>query len=132
MITGVVREREARIRLRIRGPGSRHREFEAVIDTGYNGWLTLPPSLITALRLPWQNFGRGILADGSESLFDVYEATLLWDRHAISVRVDEVDTTPLVGIALLEGYELNVQVRANGKVTIRRLPGSPSTRRKTT
>jgi len=29
---------------------------------------------------------------------------------------------PLVGMALLEGYELNAQVRAGGKVAIKRLP----------
>jgi hypothetical protein len=36
--------------------------------------------------------------------------------------VDEADTAPLVGMALLEGFELRVQVRSNGKVTIKALP----------
>ena len=122
MMTGVVRAREARIRLKIRGPGGQEQEIEAVIDTGFTGWLTLPPALVAALALPWQSFGRGILADGSEGLFDVCEAAVVWDRRARRIPVDEADAAPLVGMALLNGYELKVQVRARGKVTIKRLP----------
>jgi clan AA aspartic protease len=122
MMTGVVRAREAHIRLKVRGPRGREHETEAVIDTGYTGWLTLPPALVIALGLRWQCFGRGILADGTENLFDVYEATVVWDQRARRVPVDEVDTTPLVGMALLSGYELKVQVRTGGTVTIQALP----------
>jgi clan AA aspartic protease len=122
MRTGVVRAGEARIRLRVRGPRGRGLKVEAVIDTGYTAWLTLPPALIAALDLPWQCFDRGILADGSESLFDVYEATVVWDRRARRIPVDEADTTPLVGMGLLSGYELNMQVRPGGKVIIKPLP----------
>jgi clan AA aspartic protease len=122
MMTGMVRAREARIRLKIRGPGGQEQEVEAVIDTGYTAWLTLPPALVAALGLSWHSVGSGILADGSNCLFDVYEAKVVWDRRARRVLVDEADATPLVGMALLGGYELKVQVRARGKVSIKRLP----------
>ena len=39
-----------------------------------------------------------------------------------AVPVDELDAVPLVGMGLLEGSELKMQVRARGKVTIKRLP----------
>jgi len=42
-------------------------------------------------------------------VFDIYEATVLWDGTACRVAVDEVDVMPLVGMALLYGYELTVQ-----------------------
>ena len=122
MITGVVRAREARIRLRIRGPRRREQEIEAVIDTGYTSGLTLPPALVAALGLRWHSVGRGILEDGRTCLFDVYEAKVVWDRRERRVLVDEADTDPLVGMGLLTGYELKVQVRSRGKVTIKRLP----------
>ncbi len=122
MITGVVRAREARIRLRIRGPRRRERAIEAVIDTGYTAWLTLPPALVAALDLPWHSVGRGVLADGSQCLFDVYEAAVIWDGRARRVLVGEADTDPLVGMALLSGHELKMDVRSRGKVTIKRLP----------
>ncbi len=121
MITGVVQAREARIRLTVRGPRRREQEIEAVIDTGYTAWLTLPPSVIDAMDLPWHSVGRGILADGSECLFDVYEATVLWDGLARRILVDEAETDPLLGMALLAGHELRVQVTSGGMVTIQPL-----------
>jgi clan AA aspartic protease len=124
MIVGVVQAREPLIRLTIRGSRGRHHEIEAVVDTGYTGWLTLPPTVIAALNLRWRSFGRGILADGSVSAFDVYQAKILWDGRVRPVFVDEFDATPLLGMALLRGYEYKMQVRARGKVTIKRLrPG---------
>lgn len=122
MITGVVRAREARLRLIIRGPGGQEQEIEAVIDTGYTASLTLPAGVVAALGLPWQSVGSAILADGSNCLFNVYEAKVVWDRRARRVFVDETGATPLVGMGLLSGYELKMQVRARGKVAIKRLP----------
>ncbi len=121
MIVGIVRRREALIRLSIRGFRGRQQEVEAVVDTGYTGWLTLPPATIAALNLRWSSFGRGILADGSVSAFDVYQAKVMWDGRLRRIYVDEFDATPLVGMALLRGYEFKMQVRAQGQVTVNRL-----------
>jgi clan AA aspartic protease len=122
MIVGIVRGREALVRLTIRGFRGRQQEVEAVVDSGYTGWLTLPPTAIAPLNLRWQTSGRGLLADGSVSVFDVYQAKVVWDGRLRRVFVDELDATPLVGMALLRGYEYKMQVRARGKVTIKRLP----------
>src|SRR5262249_24571198 len=109
------------IRLRVRGPGGQQQRVKAVIDTGFDGWLSLPPALIALLGLPWRRRGRALLADGSESIFDIYEGTVIWNSRQRLIPVDEADTTPLVGMALLEDHELNVQIRAGGKVTIKPL-----------
>jgi clan AA aspartic protease len=122
MITGVVQAREGCVRLKVRGPRRQEREIEAVIDTGYSASLTLPPSLVASLGLNWKSFGRGILADGSQCLFDVFIAKIVWDGKERRVLVEEADTDPLVGMALLRGYELTMQVRSRGKVAIQRLP----------
>jgi clan AA aspartic protease len=121
MIRGLVQGNEARIRLTIRGPRARTEQIEPVIDTGFTSWLTLPRALIAGPRLPWQSSVRAFLADGSERLFDVYLATLIWDRRVLSINVYEADSDPLVGMSLLDGHELNMKVRANGNVTIKRL-----------
>lgn len=121
MIVGIVRGPEPLIRLTIRGFRGRQQEIEAVVDTGYTGWLTLSRDLIAMLNLPWQTFGRGILADGSVRVFDVYQAKVVWDGSLRRVFVDEIEATPLVGMALLRGYEYKMQVQAQGKVTIKRL-----------
>lgn len=122
MITGVVQYNEGRIRLNVYGPRGREQEVEAIIDTGYSASLTLPPALVAALALRWQTTDRVTLADGSECIFDVYEASVVWDGKPRQILVDEADTEPLVGMRLLRGHELKMQVRARGKVTIKRLP----------
>src|SRR5205823_329976 len=105
--------------LTVRGKGGQERALDAVIDTGFDGWLSLPPSVIARLGLPWRRRGRAVLADGSECLFDIYEGTVLWQRRTLRVAVDEADTPALVGMALLAGHEITIQVRAGGKVTIK-------------
>ena len=122
MIVGIVQRREARIRLTILGFRGRLQEIEAVVDSGYTGGLSSPPAIIAALQLRWLTFGRALLADGSMSTFDVFQAKVMWDGRVCTVFVDEFDATPLVGMNLLQGYEYKMQVRARGKVTIKRLP----------
>ena len=125
MITGQVNAyREAVIPLRVQGVGGFDREVEAVIDTGFDGFLTLSSSLIQELGLVWRRRGRAMLADGSDILVDIYEATVTWDGKPRRIAVDEADSAPLVGMSLLDGYELTVQVIEGGRVTIRPLPQS--------
>lgn len=93
-----------------------------MIDTCFDGMLSLPPNVISLLRPPWKTRGRAELADGSISLYDVYEVTVLWDRRRRLILVDETDSIPLVGTALMEGYDLNIQFRSGGEVTLTRMP----------
>ncbi len=119
MITGEVSEdREGRIRLAVRTSSGDDRAVEMVIDTGFNGWISLPSTLIEELGLPWRRRGRGELADGSETIFDIYEATIIWDGELRRVWVDEIDAAPLVGTALLDGHTMTIPVWAGGNVTI--------------
>lgn len=122
MIRGVVNaDLEAIVRLLVRGPSGHQQRIEAVIDTGFDGWLSLPPALVASLGLPWRQRGCAFLADGSEKFFDVYEGTVVWDRRRRPIAVDELNGAPLVGMALFEGHELTMQVRNRGKVAIQAL-----------
>ena len=77
MITGTVNaDYEAVIRLFVQGPAGPAHEFDAIIVTGFNGFLTLPPALVTALGLMRRSRGRALLANGSEELFDIYGVTV--------------------------------------------------------
>lgn len=61
MITGIVTDRrEAVIRLKVRGPTGQDQEIEAIIDTGFDGWLSLPSSIIAQLGLTWRQRGRAL------------------------------------------------------------------------
>jgi clan AA aspartic protease len=123
MITGRVNaELEAIIQLEVAGSGSRQRQVDAVIDTGFTGYLTSPHSVIAALQLAWLGREEGTLADGSVDLFDVYRATLVWDGHPKPIEVEAAHAAPLVGMALLERHSLQIDVVNGGIVTINVLP----------
>lgn len=113
--------REAIIQLAVLGENNQRQSIKAVIDTGYTGFLTLPSAIITTLGLTWYMQEEGILGNGSLCLFNVFEATIIWDGNLKSIEVYESETDPLVGMALLEGYELNIQGFAGGLVTIKPL-----------
>lgn len=122
MITGVVKSGDGRICITVLGRQSRKQEVEAIVDMGYTASLTLPPAVIAALDLRWQTLDTARLADGSACIFDVHEAKVLWDGRTRRILVDAADADPLVGMRLLKGHELKMQVRSRGKITIKRLP----------
>ncbi len=119
MIEGTVNEwLEAAITLTVGGaPGSESR-VDAVIDTGYSGQLTLPSREITGLGLQRVGVSRATLADGSRVDFNVYNATVHWSGGALDILVDEADAVPLVGMDLLHGHRLQIDVESGGRVLI--------------
>jgi clan AA aspartic protease len=119
MIVGrVTANRQPIIKLSVYGRDGRKHKVEAIVDTGFNGHLTLPSAVIEMLELSWRRRGRAMLADGSDVLFNIYEGTVLWNRAKKRISVDEAETVPLIGMALLDGFVLNVEVRRKGRVTI--------------
>jgi predicted aspartyl protease len=85
MIIGIVNaDFEPIIPLSICGSNGKVYTQEAIVDTGFNGWLSLPPDLIAELNLKWKRRGRAILGDGTECVFDVYEAVLVWDGNMLT------------------------------------------------
>jgi clan AA aspartic protease len=122
MISGAVNEGLAAVvRLMVRGRQGQELGTEAVVDTGYNGSLTLPSSLIAELGLPFLRYSRAVLGDGRETVFEVYEAILLWNGQLRRVPIDSADTSPLLGMALLYGHDLTIQVIEGGAVSIREM-----------
>ena len=119
MIEGAVNAaREAVVTLPLRGPAGQTRETAAVIDTGYDGFLTLPPSLVEELGLPFRFRGRAILANGSQETFDVYGVTVIWNGQPRHVEADAVGVEPLVGMLLIDAHSLYVEVTDGGRVAI--------------
>ena len=123
MMTGTVNaELEPLVRFAVRNAAGEPEPVEAVIDTGFNGFLTLPPALIAALGLPWLCRQEGQLADGSLLAFDVYVATVDWHGQPRTVEIEATDAQPLLGTALLKGSELQMQVVPGGAISISQLP----------
>jgi clan AA aspartic protease len=109
---------EAVVSVSLHGPAGQAREIEAVIDTGYNGFLTLPTATVAELQLPFLGRSRATLANGAVETFNVHDATVLWDGQLRDIEADVMGSTPLVGMLLLDGHDLNIQVRDGGRVVI--------------
>lgn len=119
MIAGVVNSNlEATVRLLIRGLGGQEQEIDAVIDTGFKGFLTLPPALVRQLNLPHLGQTRVLLANGREEILDLYEVTLLWDGQWRAVEADAADTDALVGMSLFYRHSVYVEAIEGGQVRI--------------
>jgi len=122
MIQGTVNSRREAILPLVVGNASGQRQVvDTVIDTGFNGFLTLPSVLITSLGLSWNATDIVTLGDGSEALFDLYAAMIIWDGQYREIDVAESETEPLVGMALLYGYRLQIDAVEGGIVRIERL-----------
>jgi clan AA aspartic protease len=113
---------EAMVSLSLQSPQGHEQTIEAVVDTGFNGHLTLPADVIAGLGLPFRRSGRAVLADGSSITFDIHEAVIFWDGQPRRIPVDAADTEPLLGMGLLYGSELAIEVVESGSVLIRTLP----------
>ena len=118
MILGFVHNREAIVQLAVIGDQQKKQGIRAIIDTGFTGSLTLPPIVIADLELVWFTQQEGFLGDGSRRTFDVYRGAVIWDGQLRVIEINASDTAPLVGMALLEGFELRVQAYEGGSVAI--------------
>ncbi len=122
MISGtVVTNQGPVVPLVVRDEGGREHAFSAVVDTGFNGWLTLPKDMIAALGLKWHDETRAILADGDSTVFDTYHATVLWDGQPQAVFIDELESEPLIGMRLLYGFRFVMETISGGTVRIERM-----------
>ena len=106
------------VTLTMQGPWGQSREVEAVIDTGFTGFLTVTPMLATELGLALEGTSRATLPNGSEVTFDVYDVAVLWDGQLRHVLADAVGTTPMLGMQLLDRHSLDIELVDGGRVVI--------------
>jgi clan AA aspartic protease len=118
MITGRVNaRREAIVVLPVRGPAG-EQEIESILDTGFTGSLTLPPSLIAGLGLPWRSRSSAILANGNIEEVNIHVGRIVWDGVPRAILIQAMDNVPLLGMALLVDHDLRVRVTTGGEVEI--------------
>jgi clan AA aspartic protease len=122
MMNGVVNLlREATLTVVVSNSNRQLQSISTVIDTGFSGFLSLPSAIITTLDLPWSASDIVTLGDGSETLFDLYTASVIWDGQYREIYIAESETEPLLGMSLLYGYRLQVDTIEGGIVRIEAL-----------
>jgi clan AA aspartic protease len=117
----VTPERKGVVRPQVSRPGGPSAEVDAVIDTGFTGFLALPTDTIARLGLHLVGSRRGRLADGSLVYMHLYMANVLWDGLLQRVQVLETSGPCLVGVSLLYGYVLTIEAIDGGRISIEKL-----------
>lgn len=95
-----------------------HQRIETVVDTGFNGYLTLPADTVQQLGLTFAGHRRAMLGDGRVVVFDVYLANVWWHEQDREILVFQAEGGALLGMALLAGSRVMLDVVENGLVTI--------------
>ena len=122
MIQGKITEyQEAVIESKIDGL-NQSAKIEPVIDTGFTGYLTLPSALINCLNLQQAGEQLTILGEKNRVVLKRYITKVLWHGVERNVSVLQAEGGPLIGMSLLYGSRLILDVVMHGDVTITPLP----------
>ena len=112
---------EVMIHLVVGDADSKRHTIDALIDTGFTGFLSLPMAVISDLNLKLCGREEGTLGDGSLCTFDVYRGFVIWDGQLRRIDVNAAEITPLVGMSLLKGYRMQLDAIVGREVSIRSL-----------
>ena len=107
----------ARVRISVVGIAGANEEIDALLDTGFNGALALSSEQIAALGLNQRSKTRVVLASGERRHVPTYRATIRFGTKKQTVLIAEAGE-PLVGMALLWGYDLHIQCADGGDVVV--------------
>jgi len=118
VINGIVVGLQARMGIILYPPGCAEIEIECVIDTGFEGFLTLPPTVVAELQLPYVAPINANLADNSSIVTNVHQGTILWNGVQRVIPVLAMGRRPLIGTALLEDYHLSIDFCEGGTVLV--------------
>ena len=92
--------------------------LEFLVDTGFTGYLTLPPDRISQLDLPKLGESQVVLADGVQNRIEAYAGLVSWLGENRRVPIIELDSEPLLGMAFVWGNRLTVEGWEGGIVVI--------------
>lgn len=117
MIGFISPDSRALLRLTVNG-NDRTVERDVIVDTGFNGHLTLHRAVIEDLNLSFINIREVTLADGSAVEMAAFRGVVGWNGEEKTVEILATEGDDLLGMALLQNYEVHIEVRDGGAVTI--------------
>ena len=91
---------------------------EALVDTGFAGEIALPQRLVDQLGLEFEGSLDILVADGRTTKVRTYSSQIDWQGEYRRVEVISTETFPLIGMALLRGSRLCMDVEDAGEVEI--------------
>ena len=101
--------------------GRLHR-IEATLDTGFDGFLTLPAHWVHRLGLIWAGGIPMQMATSEWAEFDAYTAAVFWLGSRLPIRALQTQSEILIGTRLLWESQLTVQFWEGGSVNVQSRP----------
>lgn len=118
MLLGHVRDYAAYVLLTLSGEEG-NLTAECVIDTGFEGELALPRTLVAKLeRVSGYETRSLALADGSVRELLICYIEIEWDEEPRSVEVLVTEGRPLLGMVLMDGSYIGIDARSGGEAVI--------------
>lgn len=105
--------------------GNGEEDFEwlnFVVDTGFDGELSLPPEIVRRLNLTYERLASVSLAGEQRIQANAGFAVVSWHGSFREVVFLEIEGEPLIGMALLLGSRLTVDAHSGGEVLIEEVP----------
>lgn len=118
MIHGTVVGLQARMSVLVPLEDKSDVEIEFVIDTGFEGFLTLPPDLVAKLSLPYIAKIQANLADNSRTATNAHAIKIMWKGAEREVIVLAMGRRPLLKTALLADSHLSIDFYEGGTVLV--------------
>ena len=119
MMTGTVTaDREIVVPLEMIAPGKPPTVLEVVVDTGFNGYVTLPSMVLRSLGGVSVGTRRAELGDGQIVDLEVYLVAVNWCSREREVLALHAEAIPLIGMSSLWGSRVTFDAQASGVVTI--------------
>jgi clan AA aspartic protease len=99
-------------------PDGRREPFSAVIDTGFNSELAAPPTWLEKLGAVDAAPTEVRLADDTVLEVPCYSLTVLWHGQERRIRAIAAGEEVLIGMRLLRGSQVKIDVEKNGSIEI--------------
>ena len=119
MISGTVRSnRRAIVDVELLAADGQFQSFNFILDTGFDGELSLPLRTLQGLDATPEGDYRIELADGSHVVSHTWGAIVRWEGVLRDVLILESAGEPLLGMELLWQSRITLETRAYGPVLI--------------
>jgi clan AA aspartic protease len=95
--------------------------LDAIVDTGFSEFLTLPSALIDELELTRTTLVTIRLADGSRRTANVYKGSVRIEDLWLEIGIEESEGDIILGMGLLRNCQVCIEVAEGGVVTVESL-----------
>ena len=107
---------DAHVQLELLHNGTIH-PVHFVIDTGFNGNLSVTPQMVRSLNLEIIDVQDGVLADGRRDVFETVDIVVNWLDETRKIRA-QVLGEPMLGTRMLNGCEIHGIWKPHSEITI--------------